>query len=212
MSWNPKDFSEYDESSNEIDYADPAFYRQDTSRTPRSTQPVQRLEPSPEESPGGYAYDPELMTPYHGPSHIEGYTTDIGAEQREAAKRGDSDGGRKRKGLAGLGGIGAALSALLLKFPLLASFLKVGWLGFSALFSVVVYSLIFGWPFAIGLVVLLFIHEMGHAIVMKLKGIPIGGMIFIPFLGAAGFLRPIPQKPRAEKKSGFSPPLSSAPS
>ena len=210
MSWNPKDFSEYDESSHEIDYADPAFYRRDTPGMPRSAQPVQRLEPYPDytqESPG---YDPELMTPYHGPSHIEGYTTDIGAEQREAAKRGSAEGGRKRKGLAGLGGIGAALSALLLKFPLLASFLKVGWLGFSALFSVVVYSLIFGWPFAIGLVVLLFIHEMGHAIVMKLKGIPIGGMIFIPLLGAAVIMRQMPRNARDEAEVGIAGPIAGA--
>src|SRR5260221_13756772 len=147
------------------------------------------------------------MTPYHGPSHIEGYTTDIGAEQREAAKRGDTNGGRKRKGLAGLGGIGAALRALLFKFPLLASFLKVGWLGFSALFSVVVYSLIFGWPFAIGLVVLLFIHEMGHAIVMKLKGIPIGGMIFIPLLGAAVIMRQMPKNARDGREGGVAGPI-----
>src|SRR5215467_2488505 len=208
MSWNPKDFSEYDdELSPKIDYADPAFYRQGTPGTPRSAQPVQRVEPYPEESPG---YDPELMTPYHGPSHIEGYTTDIGAEQREAAKRGSADGGRKRKGLAGLGGIGAALSALLLKFPLLASFLKVGWLGFSALFSVVVFSLIFGWPFAIGLVVLLFIHEMGHAIVMKLKGIPIGGMIFIPLLGAAVIMRQMPRNARDEAEVGIAGPIAGA--
>ena len=207
MSWNPKDFSEYDEPSHKVDYADPAFYRQDTPGTPRSAQPVQRLEPYTQESPG---YDPELMTLYHGPSNIEGYTTDIGAEQREAAKRGSADGSKRRKGLAGLGGIGAALSALLLKFPLLASFLKVGWLGFSALFSVVVYSLIFGWPFAIGLVVLLFIHEMGHAIVMKLKGIPIGGMIFIPLLGAAVIMRQMPRNARDEAEVGIAGPIAGA--
>ena len=48
------------------------------------------------------------MTPYRGPESIDGYTEDIGAEQREAAKRGTTEGGRKRKGLAGLGGLGAA--------------------------------------------------------------------------------------------------------
>jgi len=215
MSWNPKD--EYaNETPGEIDYANPAFYRQNTPGTPRSAQPVQSLEPvAPypdytRESPSSDGYDPALMTPYSGPSDIEGYTTDVGAEQREAAKHGNAEGSKKRKGLAGLGGIGAALSALLLKSPFLLSFLKFGWLGFSALFSVVVYALIFGWPFAIGLVALLFVHEMGHAIVMKLKGIPIGGMIFIPLLGAAVIMRQMPKNARDEAEVGIAGPIAGA--
>ena len=215
MFWNPKD--EYaHETPGEIDYANPAFYKQNTPGTPRSAQPVQSLEPvAPypdytRESPSSDGYDPALMTPYSGPSDIEGYTTDVGVEQREAAKHGNAEGGKKRKGLAGLGGIGAALSALLLKFPFLLSFLKFGWLGFSALFSVVVYALIFGWPFAIGLVALLFVHEMGHAIVMKLKGIPIGGMIFIPLLGAAVIMRQLPKNARDEAEVGIAGPIAGA--
>src|SRR5439155_5285632 len=178
MSWNPKDdFSEYNsQTSRHIDYSDPAYYQSEASKAPRSAQPVQSLDPATvysnytHELPSDKLdYEAELMTPYRSPSSIEGYTEDIGAEQREAAKRGTTESSNKRKGLAGLGGLGAALSALLLKFPLLAPLLKFGWLGFSALFSVVVYSLIFGWQFAVGLVLLLFVHEMGHAIVMKLK-------------------------------------------
>src|SRR5258708_8778226 len=212
MSWNPKD--EYaNETPGEIDYANPTFYKQNTPGTPRSAQPVQSLEPvAPypdytRESPSSDGYDPALMTPYSGPSDIEGYTTDVGAEQREAAKYGNAEGSKKRKGLAGLGGIGAALSALLLKFPFLLSFIKFGWLGFSALFSVVVYALIFGWPFAIGLVALLFVHEMGHAIVMKLKKVPIGGMIFIPLVGAAVIMRQMPKNAKDEAEIGIAGPI-----
>ncbi len=178
MSWNPKDdFSEnYDKTTSDIDYSDPAYYQDEMSKTPRSAQPVQSLDPSTLYS--NYAhelpsdkldYNAELMTPYRGPSSIEGYTADIGAEQREAVNGGTTERSNKRKGLAGLGGLGAALSALLLKFPLLASLLKFGLVGFSALFSVAVYSLFFGWQFAAGLVLLLFVHEMGHAVVMKLS-------------------------------------------
>jgi Zn-dependent protease len=214
MSWNPKEFSEYyNQTPGEIDYANPAYYQQEAAKTPRSAQPVQNLEP-PASYPNytdTYGYDSALMTEYRGPSSIEGYTVDIGAEQRETARNGTTEGGSKRKkGLAGLGGIGAALSALLLKFPVLASLLKFGWLGFSALFSVVVYSLIFGWPFAIGLVLLLFIHEMGHAVVMKLKGIPIGGMIFIPLLGAAVIMRQMPKNARDEAEVGIAGPVAGA--
>ncbi len=219
MSWNPKDdFSEYyDKTTGHIDYSDPAYYQRETPKTPRSAQPVQPLDSSmlyptyTHELPSDKLdSDAELMTPYRGPSSIEGYTEDIGAEQREAAKRGTTGSSNKRKGLAGLGGLGAALSALLLKFPLLAPLLKFGWLGFSALFSVAVYSLIFGWQFAIGLVLLLFVHEMGHAIVMKLKGIPIGGMIFIPLLGAAVIMKQMPKNAKDEAEVGIAGPIAGA--
>ncbi len=222
MSWNPNDFSKYydESSSSNIDYSNPAYYQQETSkpkpRTPRSSQPVQSLDPSvlypdyTHDSPDMPGSDFEQMTPYRGPASIEGYTVDVGKEQREVAERGTAEGSKKRKGLAGLGGIGAALSALLLKFPILGSLLKFGWLGFSALFSVVVYSLIFGWPFAIGLVLLLFVHEMGHAVVMKQKGIPIGGMIFIPLLGAAVIMRQMPRNARDEAEVGIAGPIAGA--
>src|SRR6266566_5728192 len=219
MSWNPKDdFSEYyDQSSSHIDYSDPAYYKSETPKAPRSAQPVQSLDPSTiyptfaHELPSDKLdSDAELMTPYRGPSSIEGYTEDIGAEQREAAKHGTTDGGNKRKSLAGLGGLGAALSALLLKFPLLAPLLKFGLVGFSALFSVAVYSLIFGWQFAVGLVLILFVHEMGHAVVMKLKGIPIGGMIFIPLLGAAVIMKQMPRNAKDEAEVGIAGPVAGA--
>ena len=219
MSWNPDDdFSEYsDRNARQIDYSDPAFYQNETSQAPRSAQPVQSLDPSTAYSNYGHElpsdkleYEAELMTPYRSPAEIDGYTEDIGAQQHEVAKGGTRDGGVKRKGLAGLGGLGAALSALLLKFPVLAPLLKFGWLGFSALFSVVVYSLIFGWQFAVGLVVLLFVHEMGHAVVMKLKGIPIGGMIFIPLLGAAVIMKQLPRNAKDEAEVGIAGPIAGA--
>jgi Zn-dependent protease len=219
MSWNPKnDFSEYyNQTPNHIDYSDPAYYQSETPQVPRTAQPVQSLDPSTVYTPDARElpsdkldYEAELMTPYRGPTDIDDYTEDIGAEQREASKRGTIEGSRKRKGLAGLGGLGAALSALLLKFPLLAPLLKFGWLGFSALFSVVVYSLIFGWQFAVGLVALLFVHEMGHAVVMKLKGIPIGGMIFIPLLGAAVIMKQMPKNAKDEAEVGIAGPIAGA--
>jgi hypothetical protein len=46
------------------------------------------------------------------------------------------------------------------------------------------YSIFFGWPYAIGMVGLLFFHECGHAIVMKKYGVPFSPMVFIPFMGA----------------------------
>ncbi len=41
-----------------------------------------------------------------------------------------------------------------------------------------------GWTFALGFVVLLFIHEMGHVIQLRREGIKASAPMFIPFLGA----------------------------
>ena len=55
----------------------------------------------------------------------------------------------------------------------------------SAGLSVGVYGMIFGIPYAAGLVGQLAIHESGHAAAMRAKGIPFSPMVFIPFVGAA---------------------------
>ncbi len=210
----PDDFSEYRETPQETDYANPVYYQQETSGTPRSAQTLQPLKAYSDYMHGPTvvnSYDPALMSEYSGPSSLEGYTTDAGTEQREAAARGNHENSsKKRKGLAGLGGIGVGIGALLLKFPMLGLVLKFGWAGISAIISIVVYSYIFGWQFAVGLVALLFIHEMGHAVVMKLKGIPVGGMIFIPMLGAAVFMRQMPKNARDEAEVGIAGPIAGA--
>jgi len=125
MSWNPKDdFSEYnDKTTSDIDYSDPTYYQGEMPKTPRSAQPVQSLDPSTLYS--NYAhelpsdkldYNAEPMTPYIGPSSIEGYTADVGAEQSESVNSGTTERSNKRKGLAGLGGLGAAISHYSLNF------------------------------------------------------------------------------------------------
>jgi Zn-dependent protease len=53
--------------------------------------------------------------------------------------------------------------------------------------SVFAYSFALGLPFAIGFVLMIFIHEAGHAIALRRKGIKASMPIFIPFLGAAIF-------------------------
>jgi Zn-dependent protease len=65
----------------------------------------------------------------------------------------------------------------LLKFKLL---LGAG----SMLVSMWVWALIYGWPFGVGVVLLIFIHECGHALAARMRGIPTGIMVFIPLMGA----------------------------
>jgi len=54
----------------------------------------------------------------------------------------------------------------------------------SMLISIWLYALAFGWPFGVGIVVSIFIHEMGHVFVAWRQGVPVSAPIFIPFMGA----------------------------
>ena len=87
---------------------------------------------------------------------------------------------------AAAGAAGAALLFVLGKakfFGLLAGVVKFKTLA-TMLLSIGAYAIEWGWPFAAGFVLLIFVHEMGHAVAMRLEGIPAGAPVFIPFVGA----------------------------
>jgi len=46
------------------------------------------------------------------------------------------------------------------------------------------YGWLFGWKFGVGMVSLIFVHELGHGLAMRALGVPAGPMTFIPFFGA----------------------------
>ena len=46
------------------------------------------------------------------------------------------------------------------------------------------YTLIWGWRFALGVVVLIFLHELGHYLEAKREGLDPDWPVFVPFLGA----------------------------
>lgn len=91
------------------------------------------------------------------------------------------------------GGIIGAIATLLLLLGKL-KFLFVGFklltfgkvlLTFgSMLISMWAYATVFGWPFGVGLVILIFVHECGHALAARMRGVPSTLMLFIPFMGA----------------------------
>jgi Zn-dependent protease len=56
--------------------------------------------------------------------------------------------------------------------------------GGSMLVSIAVYAQLFGWKYAVGFVLLLLCHEMGHYIAAKQRGLDVGLPTFIPFVGA----------------------------
>jgi Zn-dependent protease len=71
----------------------------------------------------------------------------------------------------------AALLGLLAKLGSLAKFSLV----FVAVGG---YALIWGWEFAVGLVLLIFLHEMGHWLEARREGLNPSWPVFVPFLGA----------------------------
>jgi Zn-dependent protease len=113
-----------------------------------------------------------------------------------------------------IGSVIAAVVALLAKF---GAGLKVAVVALAhaklfltagtALVSVVLYSLVFGWWFAVGFVVLLFVHEMGHVIQLRREGIRATAPVFIPFLGAVVGMKEMPDDALAEARVGLAGPI-----
>jgi Zn-dependent protease len=115
---------------------------------------------------------------------------------------------RPRRG--GLGGLLILLGAVALKFKavlLLIPKLKVLTTSASMLVSVAAYSLIWGWTFALGFVVLLLVHEMGHVIQLRREGIAASAPVFIPFLGAAVWAKSLGDDAAAEARVGLAGPV-----
>ncbi|HBI04710.1 MAG TPA: site-2 protease family protein, partial [Paenibacillaceae bacterium] len=73
--------------------------------------------------------------------------------------------------------------------------------------SVWVYALFYGWKFAVALVYLLFVHEMGHLMAAKKKGIKTSPAIFIPFLGALIGMKEKPKDAQTEAFVAYGGPL-----
>ena len=97
-----------------------------------------------------------------------------------------------------------AAGALLLKIG--APLLKFKFL-FSIFISAAFYVWFGGWWFGIGLIVLLFVHEMGHVLEAKRQGLPVSAPMFIPFLGAMITMREMPQDAWNEAKVAIAGPL-----
>jgi len=77
----------------------------------------------------------------------------------------------------------------------------------TVLLSIAAYATQWGWAFAAGFVLLILVHEAGHAIVMHREGIPASAPVFIPFVGAFIAMRGRPRNAYVEAKVGFGGPL-----
>ncbi len=120
--------------------------------------------------------------------------------------------GKPRRSWLGrrIGAAGAAIVALLAKLKavlLLLGNIKLLTTAGTALVSVGAYSLIWGWEFALGFVLLLFVHEMGHVVALRREGIKASAPLFIPFLGAMIGARSLGDNALAEARVGLAGPL-----
>src|SRR6266700_3389851 len=118
------------------------------------------------------------------------------------------------KGAAGVG----AVSALLAKFKFVLLFvltkakflllgLTKGGTFLSMLLSAGLYWTIWGWKFAFGLVLSIYIHEMGHVQALQRYGIKATAPMFIPGFGAVIRLKQYPADAREDARVGLAGPL-----
>ena len=115
----------------------------------------------------------------------------------------------RRIGAAALA-VGALIANFAAKFKLLLVALpklKVLTTSGSMLVSIAAYSLFFGWTFAVGLVLLLLVHEMGHVIQLRREGIKASAPMFIPFLGAVVAAKSLGENATAEARVGLAGPV-----
>jgi Zn-dependent protease len=109
-----------------------------------------------------------------------------------------------------LGAIGAAVVALLAKFKaiiLLLPKIKLLATAGSMFVSIAAYTLLWPWQFAVGLVLLIFIHELGHVIQLRREGLKASAPMFIPFMGAVISARSLGDNALAEARVGLAGPI-----
>jgi Zn-dependent protease len=79
--------------------------------------------------------------------------------------------------------------------------------GGSMALSIWIYQREWGWHFAIGFVVLILIHEMGHVFANMYYGLKQSPPIFIPYMGAVIWLKSNPPDAKAEAVVGIAGPV-----
>jgi Zn-dependent protease len=98
---------------------------------------------------------------------------------------------------------GAKLKVLLFALPKLKLFTTSA----SMLVSIAAYALIWGWTFAVGFVLLLLLHELGHVIQLRREGVEASAPMFIPFLGAVIAAKSMGDDAAAEARVGLAGPV-----
>ena len=119
---------------------------------------------------------------------------------------------RLKKALGPLAVVGVVIAKFLakLKFFLLPALKFLPILlksGGTMLLMIWVYTMMWGWKFGVGFVLLLLVHECGHLIVAKKFGLKVGAPVFIPFMGAFIALKEAPRNAWMEACVGIGGPM-----
>jgi Zn-dependent protease len=109
--------------------------------------------------------------------------------------------------LAPVAGVGLLLWKLTAPVLIAVKNIKFLATGISFLVSVAAYATIWGWQFALGFTVLLFVHELGHVIQLRREGVPASAPLFIPFVGAVVGMKDLPKNAWVEAKVGLAGPV-----
>lgn len=119
---------------------------------------------------------------------------------KEEGKAGGGSTARKR-------GVMAAVGAVLLLVVTKGKFLLLGLAKLPTLLSMLVWVGVYwqawGWKFAAGMVVCIYVHEMGHVAALRRVGLPASAPLFVPGLGAFVMLRHHPANPREDADIGL---------
>jgi Zn-dependent protease len=111
-----------------------------------------------------------------------------------------------RKLWAPIAAVGFAIWKLKFVFAAIFKF-KLFTVAGSMIVSIGAYALLWGWQFAVGFVLLLLVHELGHVGEAKRQGLPVSAPMFIPFLGALITLKQLPDNAWNEAKVAIAGPV-----
>ena len=107
---------------------------------------------------------------------------------------------KSKKARRNVGGLAAGATLLFGKAKYVLAALKVTKMAplVSMVLTSATYSLFFGWPYSVGMVGLIFVHECGHAIAMRQYNVPFSPMVFVPFMGAVIAMKEAPKNVHQE--------------
>ncbi len=132
--------------------------------------------------------------------------TELGRDLPPDAIPTDPSSAKKGSGFGVATGVGA-FGLMLWKLKTLFLGLTKGSTFFSMLLSLGVYWAAWGWKFALGLVLSLYVHEMGHVIALRRLGYKSGAPMFVPGLGAFVRLKQKVVNPREDAEIGLAGPI-----
>jgi Zn-dependent protease len=138
---------------------------------------------------------------------ISAKVSDLGKKVDASPSPKPAPGGSKPGWAGGAAGLGTFALMLLSKGKILLLGLTKASTLFSMFVTVGAYWTLWGWPFAIGLVLTTYIHEMGHVAALLRYGIKADAPMFIPGIGAVIRARQRLANPREEAQVGLAGPL-----